>query len=61
MSRPEGYRYLREYLGPTGARYALYEVHDGQAVRVGTADTYAEGKAFICYQEEDEEGLTALR
>jgi len=51
MHRPEGYRYLRQYTISTGERYALYEVHDGQAVRVGTVDTYMQGEAWICYQE----------
>jgi hypothetical protein len=55
MARPNGYRYLRVYTMSTGSRHALYEVMDGQAVRVGTVDTYPQGHAFISY-EEDHEG-----
>lgn len=50
LMKPEGYRYVRSYRPPrsfVGMRWALYEVRDGRARRVGTAECEADYLAFL--------------
>ena len=50
MIRPEGYRYVRSYRSAgarTWDRWALWEVRDGRARRVGTARSEDEYRAFL--------------
>lgn len=56
-SKPDGYRYVRQYRQGEGARRAqgverwtrwqLWEVREGTARRVGTATTEGEYRAFL--------------
>ncbi len=48
MNRPEGYRYVRQYWrGSDHHNWALYEIQDGKAKRVGTAHSERAYREFI--------------
>jgi len=50
MSKPDGYRYVRQYVKPSVGpveRWGLFEVREGRARRVGTAASAAEYRAFL--------------
>ena len=48
MTKPDGYRYIRQYRRRNGTRpWALWEVQNGRARRVGTAETNDEKRAFL--------------
>lgn len=53
--RSEGYRYIREYrVGEQRtSRYALHEVQQGKARRVGTAQTEAGYLSFLFREPEN--------
>lgn len=48
--RPNGYRYVRQYRNAAGgwAAWALWEVVNGRARRVGTARTEEAKRSFLC-------------
>lgn len=49
VNRPDGYRYVRSYWrGDDRDNWALWEVRDGRACRVGTARTEEAYRAFLC-------------
>lgn len=48
--KPDGYRYVRQYVTPARGpieRWALYEKQGGRARRVGTATSEREYRAFL--------------
>jgi hypothetical protein len=52
MSRPDGYRYIRQYWrGNDRQNWALYEVQAGTARRVGTARTERDSRTFLFNEE----------
>jgi len=54
MSRPDGYRFVRQYWVLDGeSRWALWEKIDGRMVRVGTAYSEAEYKAFLLREKNE--------
>ena len=54
MAKPDGYRYVRQYwTGKSRDNWALYEVREGRAHRVGTARSRDDYLRFLGLNPED--------